>query len=101
MVGFPGETEKEFRELLSFINEARLERVGCFMYSPEENTKASQYSDMIPLRVKTKRHDELMALQKQISIDTMNSMIGQTLEAIVEEQIDAKTCLVCQKITHD
>jgi len=91
MVGFPGETEKEFRELMSFVDEARLERVGCFMYSPEENTNASQFSDMVPFRVKTKRHDELMALQKEISIDIMHSLIGQTLEAVVEEQLDEKT----------
>jgi len=91
MVGFPGETEKEFRELMSFVDEARLERVGCFMYSPEENTNASQFSDMVPFRVKTKRHDELMALQKEISIDIMHSMVGQTLEAVVEEQLDERT----------
>lgn len=91
MVGFPGETEKEFRELMSFIREARLERVGCFMYSPEENTGAALYGDMVPLRVKSKRHDELMEAQKQISVEIMESMIGKTLKAIVEERLDEKT----------
>lgn len=91
MVGFPGETEDDFRELMSFIREAKLERVGCFMYSPEEDTEAALLDGMIPLRVKRKRHDELMAVQKKISVDVMNGMIGRTLRALVEEQVDERT----------
>ena len=91
MVGFPGETEEDFKELMSFICEAKLERVGCFMYSPEEETEAALLDGMIPLRVKRKRHDELMAVQKKISVDVMNGMIGRTLRALVEEQVDERT----------
>jgi ribosomal protein S12 methylthiotransferase len=91
MVGFPGETEDDFRELMSFVREAKLERVGCFMYSPEEDTRAALLDGMVPLRVKTKRHDKLMAVQKEISVDVMNGMIGRTLNVIVEEQVDECT----------
>ena len=62
IVGFPGETEIQFQELLQFVKEQRFDRVGCFMYSPEENTPGGKMEQQVDQETKQRRHDELMAL---------------------------------------
>ncbi|MBX3020414.1 MAG: 30S ribosomal protein S12 methylthiotransferase RimO [Bdellovibrionales bacterium] len=84
IVGFPGETEAHFEELLSFIETHRFDRVGCFMYSQEENTKAAGLPDQIDEKTKQRRHDTLMELQQSISREKHRALIGKTLPVLVE-----------------
>ena len=85
MVGFPGETEEDFQQLLEFVKYARFERMGAFKYSEEEGTIASEtMTDNIPDKVKQKRLDTLMALQQQISEEISSSRIGKTIDVIID-----------------
>lgn len=84
IVGFPGETEEDFEELLEFVKEQRFDRVGCFMYSPEDNTPAGKFEDQIDEETKQRRHDELMAVQMEISRDKHAQFIGKTIPVLVE-----------------
>jgi ribosomal protein S12 methylthiotransferase len=87
MVGFPGEGEQEFNELMDFVREARFERMGAFAYSEENGTWAAQnLSDDIPQEVKQDRLQQLMALQEQISLDIQEQKVGQTLRVIVDRE---------------
>ena len=85
IVGFPGETDAEFEELLTFIQEARLERVGCFTYSPVDGAKANDIEGQIPEEVKAERYDRFMALQAQISQEKLAERVGKTLPVIIDE----------------
>ena len=91
MVGYPGETDDDFTELEGFVREARLDRVGAFTYSPEEGTRACELGDTVPDRVKRKRYDRLMAVQRDISADLLSAMTGDTVRVLVEERIDDGT----------
>jgi ribosomal protein S12 methylthiotransferase len=91
MVGYPGESDQEYRELLSFLQSMRLDRVGAFSYSPEEDTAAALLADRVPERVKARRLSRLMALQQEISREKLQGMIGQTLPVLVEERLDDGT----------
>ena len=87
MVGFPGEGEQEFNELMDFVRKARFERMGAFAYSEENGTWAAQnLSDDIPQEVKQDRLQQLMALQEQISLDIQEQKVGQTLRVIVDRE---------------
>ena len=87
MVGFPGETEKDFEELKEFVQKARFDRMGAFAYSEEEGTYAAEhYEDSIPQEVKQARLDELMALQQEISADLSHNKIGQELKVIIDRK---------------
>ncbi|PKL17474.1 MAG: 30S ribosomal protein S12 methylthiotransferase RimO [Spirochaetae bacterium HGW-Spirochaetae-5] len=91
MIGYPGAGEKEFQELMSFIKTARLDKVGCFTYSPEEGTDASNLPDTISPEEKSRRLDELMTVQAEISREKLNEKIGLELDVLVEEKLDDKT----------
>ena len=84
IVGFPGETEEEFEELLDFVKETRFDRLGAFAYSPEETTPAAAMPDQIDEAVKQERLDRLMLLQQQISAEVMQARVGETDEVLVE-----------------
>ena len=84
IVGYPGETEAQFEELLRFVEETRFDRVGCFMYSQEENTKAGTLPGQVDEETKQRRHDTLMALQQGISRDKHRAWIGKTIDVMVE-----------------
>ncbi|HVK62417.1 MAG TPA: 30S ribosomal protein S12 methylthiotransferase RimO [Bdellovibrionales bacterium] len=84
IVGFPGETEEDFQELLAFVKEQRFDRVGCFMYSPEDNTAGGKMDNQIDEETKQRRHDELMAIQMEISRDKHRAFIGKTIPVLVE-----------------
>ncbi len=87
MVGFPGEGEQEFNELMDFVRKARFERMGAFAYSEENGTWAAKnLSDDIPQEVKQDRLQQLMALQEQISLDIQEQKVGQTLRVIVDRE---------------
>lgn len=85
MVGHPGETEKDFEELLDFVRWARFERMGAFAYSEEEGTySAGHYEDSIPQKVKQERLDRLMRLQQHISAQVQAERVGQTVRIIID-----------------
>jgi ribosomal protein S12 methylthiotransferase len=87
MVGFPGETEEDFRELLEFTKWARFERMGAFAYSNEEGTySASHYVDDVPSEVKQQRLDKLMRVQQNISAEIEAGKIGEILRVIIDRQ---------------
>jgi ribosomal protein S12 methylthiotransferase len=83
IVGFPGETEEDFEELLGFLDEARLEHVGVFRYSQEEGTPAGAMSDQVPEPVKEKRRRRAMSLQARISRARNLARVGETLPVLV------------------
>jgi len=85
IVGFPGETEEEFEELLDFIEEAQLDRVGAFAYSPVEGAKANELPDHIPPEVQQERLARLMFLQEEISEERLKRKVGKTLTVLVDE----------------
>ena len=87
MVGFPGEGEQEFEELMDFVREARFERMGAFAYSEEAGTWAAQnLNDNIPDEEKQDRLQQLMALQEDISMDIQQQKVGQTFKVIVDRE---------------
>jgi len=91
MIGYPGEDEKKFSELLTFIKTARIDKVGCFIFSPEEGTDAYNLCDNISIDKKNKRLNELMSMQSKISQEKLSEKVGLELDVLVEEQIDDKT----------
>jgi len=85
MVGFPGETEAEFNELLEFARSERFERMGAFAYCEEEDTCAAKnYTDDVPEEIKQQRLDTLMALQEDISLEIGRSKVGSIMRVLVE-----------------
>ncbi len=84
IVGFPGETEEQFEELLAFISEQKFDRVGCFQYSPEENTAGGKMDGQIDEKTKQRRHDAIMEVQQNISREKHKAFIGRTVQVLVE-----------------
>lgn len=101
IVGFPGETEQDFDELLDFMSEARLERLGIFMYSQEEGSGAAMLSGQVPERVKEKRFHAAMALQQTISRSINQGLIGRTLTVLVEERDEKQAGVWCGRTYMD
>ena len=86
IVGHPGEGKRDFNELLKFVEDARFERLGAFMYSEEEGTfGAENFKDSISNRIKQERLDQLMTLQSSISLEYNQSRVGQELKVIVDD----------------
>jgi len=85
VVGFPGETEREFEQLLEFLEEAQLDRVGCFAYSPVEGAAANALPDPVAESVKQERQERFMAVQEKISAARLKRKVGQTMEVLVDE----------------
>lgn len=85
MVGFPGEGDNEFEELMEFTKAQRFERMGAFAYCEEDDTYAAlNYNDSIPQEIKQQRLDKLMALQEQISDEIQQTKIGKTIEVVID-----------------
>ena len=84
IAGFPGETEAEFEELLEFIEEARLDRVGCFAYSPVEGAAANKLPGAVPDEVRDERRRRLMDVQEDISAELLAAKIGREIEVLVD-----------------
>ncbi len=84
IVGFPGESEAEFAELLQFLEEAKLDRVGCFAYSPVEGAAANELPHPVPEEVKEERRARFMQVQEKISSSRLRARIGKTLRVIVD-----------------
>ena len=85
IVGFPGETEDQFRELLDFVEETEFDRLGAFAYSPEEGTPAAKMPDQIPEEIKQERLDRLMTLQQKISLKRNLARVGSVEQVLVTD----------------
>ena len=85
IAGFPGETEAEFEEMLQFLREARLDRVGCFAYSPVEGAKANELAGALADEVREERRARFMQVQAAISRERLAAKVGRTLEVLVDE----------------
>ena len=88
IAGFPGETEEEFQYLLDFLQEAQLDRVGCFAYSPIEGAAANELSGALPDEVREERRDRFMQVQSKISEERMARKIGSIQKVIIDEPED-------------
>jgi len=86
IVGFPGETNDEFRELFDFINVTKFDRLGVFIYSPEEGTKAYKLPDNVPGKIKKERLEKIMELQQTVSLTHNSSKIGKTFKTLVDRK---------------
>ncbi len=93
ITGFPGETEEQFQNLLKFIRKVKLDRLGVFAYSQEENTPAGKMKDQIPLKVRETRKDAVMALQAELAYQIQQKRVGQTLKVILEEELSEQNWL--------
>lgn len=92
IVGFPGETEKDFQTLLKFVSDMQFDRLGVFTYSHEEGTPSAKIEPQVPEEIKAERKEQIMLLQKKISAAHNRGFIGQTVNVLVDEE-DKKTGL--------
>jgi len=84
LVGFPGETDEDFRALLAFLEEAQFDRMGAFAYSPQEGTRAMQYPDDVPDEVKRDRLEEIVEVQRAISGERLSRFVGRDVDVLVD-----------------
>ena len=85
IVGYPGETRKEYRQLVDFVREVEFDRLGVFTYSHEEDTSAHALSDIVSHKTKIARQENLLAIQAEISYHKNRQLVGKTVEAVVDE----------------
>ena len=88
IVGFPGETEQDFQTLLEFLEQAELDRVGCFEYSPVQGAAANSLPDPVPEELKHQRHQVFMETQARISAQRLQEKIGRTIEVLIDQVDD-------------
>ena len=86
IVGFPGETEEEFKDLMDFLKETCFDRLGAFMYSHEEGSKSFQMTNQIPQELKQERFNAVMAQQQEISVEMNRAQVGRMLAVLVDEK---------------
>lgn len=86
LVGFPGETNREFEDLCRFVTEMRFDRLGVFQYSHEEDTTAHQLKDNVPAKTKAKRANEIMEIQKEISLEKNQAKIGKSFKVLFDRK---------------
>lgn len=86
IVGYPGETPEEFEELKAWVREQRFDRMGCFAYSEEEGTSAAQLEDDVPDEEKQRRVEELMEVQREISLQKNEEKVGNTLRVLIDTE---------------
>jgi ribosomal protein S12 methylthiotransferase len=84
IVGYPGETDEQFRALLDFVEEMAFDHVGVFTYSPEDGTPAARLDDRVPAEVATERRNAIMEAQQRISLAKNRALVGQTIEVLIE-----------------
>ena len=85
IVGFPGETEQDFSELLEFLREAQLDRVGCFIYSPVTGARANELPDPVDAQLAEERLQVLMEVQAEVSKDRLGSRVGSQVEVVIDD----------------
>ena len=88
IVGFPGESQNDFNQLVDFIEDIKFDKLGVFEYSREEGTKAASLDEQIPDNIKEERKNEIMAIQSDISSEILSKNLGKTFEVLIEEKID-------------
>ena len=96
IVGFPGEGEAEFKELMDFVNEMKFEHLGAFMYSREEGTPACAFPGQVSSKIKRERYDEVMRLQQEICLEKNRTFLGKEVDVLIDEKLgegDATTFL--------
>ena len=86
ILGYPGETEKDFKKLKNFVEQTRFERLGCFKYSHEENTHAYNLIDNVSEQIKQKRINEIMKIQSRISRDKNQNLVGKALKCVIDRK---------------
>jgi len=91
IVGFPGETEKQFAELAEFIREAKFTRLGVFAYSQEDGTPAAKLSRQVPAQVRQKRRGKAMAAQQAVSRELLRKMIGSTMRVLMDREGEGRS----------
>ncbi|MBV9998181.1 MAG: 30S ribosomal protein S12 methylthiotransferase RimO [Verrucomicrobia bacterium] len=91
IVGFPGETDQQFETLLEFISRVRFERLGVFLYSQEEGSRAARMPDQVPPPIKKARYRRAMALQQRIAAETAAARVGSNLRVLVDQPLVART----------
>lgn len=96
ITGFPGETQENHEEVLSFIDHMKFDRLGAFTYSPEEDTPAAQFSDQIEESVKEKWRDDIMEIQQKIAFDKAESLVGTELYAFIEGKVADENAYVAR-----
>ena len=101
IVGLPGETEENFEELMGFVRETRFEKVGAFVYSREEGTPAYSMPGQVPDRIKKKRLDTLMRVQRDISLSLQKEKIGRTVEVLIDEPQQGEKGVYLGRTRHD
>jgi ribosomal protein S12 methylthiotransferase len=87
LVGFPGETEAQYSELLEFVERVRFERLGVFQFSPEHGTRAAAMRSQVPASVRRRRFERIMELQQRISLENNTALIGETVPVLIEERL--------------
>lgn len=92
MVGFPGETEEHFEEMLSYVKESRFDQLGAFCFSPEEGTYAAQMEGVVEPAIANKRRNKLMRLQQKIVAEKLEAFIGKTIKVILVAPIEKDGC---------
>lgn len=88
IVGFPGENQEDFDQLVDFIEDIKFDKLGVFEYSREEGTRAASLDEQIPDNIKEERKNEIMAIQSDISSEILSKNLGKTFEVLIEEKID-------------
>jgi len=84
IVGFPGETDKDFNELLGFVKEQKFAHLGCFKYSREQGTVAYNLPNQVPEKIKREHYNKIMATQQKISLKRMQGFIGKKVKVIID-----------------
>ena len=84
IVGFPGETEEQFKELCDFVEKSKFDRLGAFAYSAEDGTPAAKFKDQVDEKVKESRRNKIMEIQQKISKDNLKNKVGNTYECLIE-----------------
>ncbi|MEG6521736.1 30S ribosomal protein S12 methylthiotransferase RimO [Desulfotomaculum sp. 1211_IL3151] len=101
IVGFPGETEEHFEELLDFMAEVKFDRAGVFSYSQEEGTPAAEMTNQVHGKIKQERYHRAMKLQREISLKQNQQRIGQEMEVVVEELVDENKRVYIGRSSYD
>ena len=94
IVGFPGETDEQFKELYDFVKSVGFDRLGVFTYSKQENTPAAEFPHQIPEKVKEDRKNEIMFLQRDLSFNRNMDKIGSIYDILIEEKIEDENVYV-------
>ena len=94
MVGFPGETDEDFKELCDFVKWAKFDKLGCFSYSKEEGTAAAKMQEQVKANIKKSRYNEIMSIQQKVSNENLKNKIGKVYKALIEDAFAAEDKVV-------